>query len=110
MSKIAEVGYKGQRYKVSATRIADGAPVQIGWTEKCDGGGLRRLIIAHPSLKQPVIEDMKPELRTEPRRSDGGRVCEDCGRMYGTHPQDFSQLLDGYPYLHVICNGDYVKL
>ena len=37
--------------------------------------------------------------------------CPVCGREYGAHPMDPTALSwDGYPVLHVLCNGDKVKL
>lgn len=48
------------------------------------------------------------------RRASGDCVCAACGKRYGDHPMDTENVseIDGYPYpyLHILCNGDRVKL
>lgn len=47
-----------------------------------------------------------------PFRRAGGDVLCSCGKMYKDHPMDSIILsgLDHNPFLHVLCNGDRVKL
>lgn len=43
-------------------------------------------------------------------RASGDKICT-CGRKYYDHPMD-EKVLDyaGQPFLHILCNGDRVKL
>lgn len=51
-----------------------------------------------------------PEATREWYRADGGAICS-CGMSYREHPYDLNDLAyDGSPYMHVLCNGDRVKL
>ena len=81
----------------------------------------------HPGRLEEVREDVTEMLMELPptfgegqsflnaaedkvRRASQDCICE-CGTRYGDHPfseEDISY--DGYPYLHVLCNGDKVKL
>jgi hypothetical protein len=51
-----------------------------------------------------------PPARREWYRADGNCLCE-CGAVYRLHPLDPADLdYEGHPYMHVLCNGDRVKL
>lgn len=110
MSKVcaAPTGYKGQRYEVSYLTGSNQREV-AGWTNAPDGGGLRKMILAHPVWKQPRVKDLKPQLRTPAPRASGDCMCT-CGKKYYDHPADYSQLFNGSPFLNVLCDGSYVKL
>ena len=44
-------------------------------------------------------------------RANGDCICPDCGKRYMDHPMDKWVLsFDGYPILHILCNGERVKL
>ena len=44
-------------------------------------------------------------------RASGDCICNWCGRNYYSHPMHMKKLdWNGDPYLHVLCNGDKVKL
>ncbi len=45
-------------------------------------------------------------------RAGGDCVCEACGKTYNRHLLASRPLsgMDGLPFLHVLCNGDLVKL
>ncbi len=50
------------------------------------------------------------ELATKMYRAAGACVCE-CGDEYREHPYaDEARDQEGNPFLHVLCNGDIVKL
>lgn len=47
----------------------------------------------------------------EMRRASGDCLCDLCGREYRRHPFTFEYTdWNGEPFLHVLCNGDLVKL
>lgn len=44
-------------------------------------------------------------------RAAGDCTCQECGEEYRRHPMDHFELsYAGEPFLHVLCNGDRVKL
>ena len=44
-------------------------------------------------------------------RADQHCICDECGEEYWRHPYAEECLDDqGMPFLHVLCNGDIVKL
>ena len=44
-------------------------------------------------------------------RASGEVICEQCGKKYYDHPLDQKILsYDGKPFIHVLCNGDRLKL
>jgi hypothetical protein len=43
-------------------------------------------------------------------RASQDAICSTCGKPYGRHPFDYTQLYRGSPYLIELCNGDRVKL
>ena len=44
-------------------------------------------------------------------RADHRCICDECGKDYGSHPYVEECPDDqGMPFLHVLCNGDIVKL
>lgn len=44
-------------------------------------------------------------------RTDGGAICSVCGKEHRDHPYiDEARDWDGYPFLHLICDGMIVKL
>jgi hypothetical protein len=48
---------------------------------------------------------------TQEYRACGQSICEVCGLEYFRHPFDFWEVgYDDNLYLHVLCNGDRVKL
>jgi hypothetical protein len=52
-----------------------------------------------------------PEHSGEDYRASKDCICEACGQEYWRHPFDFWELgYNGEPFLHVLCNGDRVKL
>lgn len=62
----------------------------------------RNPFLRHGPLNQQTREEY---------RASGACLCEDCGEPYLKHPMDFFALsYDDEPYLHVLCNGDRVKL
>lgn len=45
------------------------------------------------------------------QRAGGDVVCEDCGDTYYKHPHASRPVdWENRPFLHVLCNGDLVKL
>jgi hypothetical protein len=45
------------------------------------------------------------------RRANKDCICEYCNRSYINHPMDLVELsFNGEPYLHILCNGERVKL
>ncbi len=57
-------------------------------------------------VQQPNIE-----VRRMFKRAGGDCICDQCGKCYYDHPFDTKQLsYDDKPFLHVLCNGDRVKL
>jgi hypothetical protein len=59
-----------------------------------------------------LVEATEAELGPpEEHRASGSVTCTDCGKAYRDHPLDLSQVsYDGLPFLHVLCNGERVKL
>lgn len=52
-----------------------------------------------------------PKASGEDYRAGGDCLCEICGKEYRKHQFDFYELsYTGEPFLHVLCNGDRVKL
>lgn len=44
-------------------------------------------------------------------RASGNCICEQCGEFYICHEMDREHLgFQGEPFLHILCNGDRVKL
>lgn len=44
-------------------------------------------------------------------RASGACICDACGKEYYSHPYATeARDRDNMPYLHVLCNGDIVKL
>ena len=44
-------------------------------------------------------------------RASGDVICEDCGKKYYDHPMDRENLdFNDGPFLHILCNGERVKL
>jgi len=55
--------------------------------------------------------DPLPAPTREWYRSASDCICEGCGYEYRYHPLDPHDLsYDGQPFMHVLCNGDRVKL
>ena len=51
------------------------------------------------------------ELASRFYRASGECICSECGRDYYSHPYaSEARDRDDQPYLHIICNGDIVKL
>lgn len=51
------------------------------------------------------------ELALRMYRADQRVICKTCGKQYIDHPfADEARDPDNLPYLHVVCNGDIVKL
>jgi len=47
----------------------------------------------------------------ETYHASGNCECAECKELYYNHPLDHFELsFDGEPFLHVLCNGDRVKL
>lgn len=58
-----------------------------------------------------TIHGPLPEPSGEDYRAAGDCLCELCGWEFWRHPLDHWELsYDGHPFLHVLCNGDRVKL
>lgn len=58
-----------------------------------------------------IIHGPLPKPSGEEYRASGQCVCDRCGKEFIRHPLDFWELgYDGEPVLHVLCNGDRVKL
>lgn len=52
-----------------------------------------------------------PYQRANWYRASGDCVCEECGKQYYEHPLDQKELsYDNSPFMHILCNGDLVKL
>jgi len=43
-------------------------------------------------------------------RADGRCICKDCGLEYYKHPFTNHRDSNDYPWLNILCNGDFVKL
>ena len=53
----------------------------------------------------------RDEVNEAARRTSHLVVCKECGKEYIEHPYIDNTLdWEGRPYLHVVCNGDIVKL
>jgi hypothetical protein len=53
----------------------------------------------------PVIGDSNGS------RASGACVCDRCGHTYRAHPLDWRVIgLGDFPFLHVLCSGERVKL
>lgn len=66
---------------------------------------IRHKIAANYDANGAPLEE--PEMR----RADGRVLCELCHREYRRHPFTFEHLdWNDEPFLHVLCNGDLVKL
>lgn len=51
------------------------------------------------------------QARQSSYRASQACICDRCGKQYGDHPMDESELSwQNEPFLHVLCNGDRVKL
>jgi len=51
------------------------------------------------------------ELAIAMNRASGLCICDQCGKDYYAHPYaSEARDRDNEPYLHVLCNGDIVKL
>ena len=51
------------------------------------------------------------EVAAKMHRASGLVVCDECGKEYYDHPYVAECRTDeGMPFLHLICNGDIVKL
>lgn len=58
-----------------------------------------------------IVNGPLPEPLGEYYRACGQCICDVCGKEYFKHPFDFWELsYTGEPFLHVLCNGDRVKL
>ena len=52
-----------------------------------------------------------PKQTRQEYRAAGDCICDYCGQIYIKHPLDhYEESYDGNYYLHVLCNGDRVKL
>ena len=60
------------------------------------------------AVRVEVIYDEEPEIKFY--RASGDVVCYSCGRQYWHHPFADERAWNGEPFLHVLCNGDLVKL
>lgn len=53
----------------------------------------------------------KEALLTKMHRASGECACNECGRCYYDHPYvDELRDWEDNPYLHILCNGEIVKL
>ena len=62
------------------------------------------------NLLAAALSPLPPATR-EWYRADGCCLCEICTYEYRLHPLDTEDLdYQGNPFMHVLCNGDRVKL
>ena len=67
-------------------------------------------------IRQEIKDKLSPLPKYNERRdyrASGDCICEKCGYEYRLHPLDTDKdrlSYDGQPFLHVLCNGDRVKL
>jgi hypothetical protein len=62
-------------------------------------------------MKLLVVHGPLPEEACEWYRASKDCECPDCGLEFWRHPFDFWELdYAGEPFMHVLCNGDRVKL
>lgn len=57
MKHEKKVGYRGQRYEVSAL-TEDGNEFVVGWTNVMDGQDLVNMVLQHPEWHSPFVVDL----------------------------------------------------
>lgn len=67
--------------------------------------------LVHTYLPPVLVHGPLPKLSGLDYVRSGDNICRHCGEAYSRHPLDFWELsYDNTPFLHVLCNGDRVKL
>lgn len=57
------------------------------------------------------VDKTDEEIARDTIRASGMCICEKCGKEYWWHPYvDNCRDMDGYPFVHITCDGTIVKL
>ncbi len=72
-----------------------------------NGGVINLLPGDHMNMK---VDQNSEHLEVDFSRASGLMECETCGKLYYDHLMGGPMSFDGEPFLHVLCDGRYVKL